>query len=449
MRRFRRLPARAGLRGREACTVWIHSPRQPPPCPFPRSPRAPSSNRPPLESTASSRVCNPDQRAAACHGLDGSDGGPLLIIAGAGTGKTNTLAHRVAYLSPNGADPRADPAADVPRRAAAEMTRRVERILAEARRPVRARRAPSAALGRHLPRRRRAAAARVRRAHRPRPGVHDPRPRGLRGPDRPRPRTSSASPTTASASRPRAPASRSTRAPSTPGAARRGAGASAFPWCAQWEAELRRLFAAYVAAKQAQNVLDYDDLLLYWAQMMAEPALAGESASASTTCWSTSTRTPTACRPRSCSALKPDGRGLTVVGDDAQAIYSFRAATVRNILDFPAQFTPPARIVTLERNYRSTQADPRRRQRGDRARPRALHQEPVDATARRTNGRSIVAVRDEADQARYVVEQVLERREAGDRAEVAGRAVPHLEPQRGCSNSNSPGATSRSSSSAD
>src|SRR5947208_7153394 len=53
--------------------------------------------------------------------------------------------------------------------------------------------------------------------------------------------------------------------------------------------------------------------------------------------------------------LKPDGRGLTVVGDDAQSIYSFRAATVRNILDFPHQFEPPAHVVTLEQNYRSTQ----------------------------------------------------------------------------------------------
>ena len=53
--------------------------------------------------------------------------------------------------------------------------------------------------------------------------------------------------------------------------------------------------------------------------------------------------------------LKPEGRGVVVVGDDAQAIYSFRAATVRNILDFPKKFTPRARVVTLEQNYRSTQ----------------------------------------------------------------------------------------------
>src|SRR5260370_32184634 len=54
-------------------------------------------------------------------------------------------------------------------------------------------------------------------------------------------------------------------------------------------------------------------------------------------------------------ALKPEGQGLMVVGDDAQSIYSFRAATVRNILDFPSQFRPVAEIVTLEQNYRSTQ----------------------------------------------------------------------------------------------
>ena len=53
--------------------------------------------------------------------------------------------------------------------------------------------------------------------------------------------------------------------------------------------------------------------------------------------------------------LKPDGSGLTVVGDDAQAIYSFRAAAVENILGFPQRFTPNAEVVPLGQNYRSTQ----------------------------------------------------------------------------------------------
>ena len=66
-------------------------------------------------------------------------------------------------------------------------------------------------------------------------------------------------------------------------------------------------------------------------------------------------RTPTACRSKILLKLKPDGRGLMVVGDDWQAIYSFRAATIRNILRFAKQFRPKARIIKLEQNYRSTQ----------------------------------------------------------------------------------------------
>ena len=89
---------------------------------------------------------------------------------------------------------------------------------------------------------------------------------------------------------------------------------------------------------------------------------------------------------------------MTVVGDDAQSIYSFRAATVRNILDFPAHFSPPARIVTLEQNYRSTQ-------------PILAASNAVIAlaaerftknlwSAREASARPLlVAVRDEADQA--------------------------------------------------
>ena len=74
---------------------------------------------------------NPEQREAVEHGVEeGRDGAPppLLIIAGAGSGKTNTLAHRVAHLIVNGADPRGLLLMTFSRRAASEMTRRVERI---------------------------------------------------------------------------------------------------------------------------------------------------------------------------------------------------------------------------------------------------------------------------------------------------------------------------------
>jgi hypothetical protein len=86
---------------------------------------------------------------------------------------------------------------------------------------------------------------------------------------------------------------------------------SVFPWCATWEAQLRRLFSAYVEAKQRQHVLDYDDLLLYWAQMMAEPASPATWRSASITFWWTNIRTPTGYRPRSCWASSPAAAALT------------------------------------------------------------------------------------------------------------------------------------------
>jgi DNA helicase-2/ATP-dependent DNA helicase PcrA len=131
--------------------------------------------------------------------------------------------------------------------------------------------------------------------------------------------------------------------------------AKAFPWCAGWATELKVLFAGYVEAKQRQNVLDYDDLLLYWAHMLAEPAFAEDIGARFDHILVDEYQDTNRLQATILRALKPDGRGLTVVGDDAQSIYSFRAATVRNILDFPGHFSPQARIVMLERNYRSTQ----------------------------------------------------------------------------------------------
>ena len=94
------------------------------------------------------------------------------------------------------------------------------------------------------------------------------------------------------------------------------------------------------------------------------------------------------CRPSILLGLKPDGAGLTVVGDDAQSIYSFRSATVRNILDFPGRFDPPAAVVTLEQNYRSTQPILEGCNRIIGRRGRALHQEPVHA--RSGGGRPVI-----------------------------------------------------------
>ena len=116
------------------------------------------------------------------------------------------------------------------------------------------------------------------------------------------------------------------------------------------------MFAAYVEAKQRQNVLDYDDLLLYWAQTMSDPALADDIGGRFDHVLVDEYQDTNRLQSSILLALKPGGHGLTVVGDDAQSIYSFRAATVRNILDFPGQFSPAATIVTLDRNYRSTKA---------------------------------------------------------------------------------------------
>src|SRR6266403_208287 len=131
--------------------------------------------------------------------------------------------------------------------------------------------------------------------------------------------------------------------------------AAAFPWCAGWEDELRALFGAYVEAKQARNVLDYDDLLLDWHHLMAQPAAAAAVRRRFDHVLVDEYQDTNALQATILYALAPDGTGLTVVGDDAQAIFSFRAATVANMREFPQHFATPAAVVALEENYRSTQ----------------------------------------------------------------------------------------------
>ncbi len=356
---------------------------------------------------------NPHQRDAVEHGtgLDGPVAGPLLVIAGAGSGKTNTLAYRVAHLVLKGADPHRVLLLTFSRRAAAEMERRAGQHLHRALGAA-TRQGPGAlqwAGTFH------SVGARLLREYAARIGLQESFTildrgdaedliaivRHELGVDATKRRFPTKATCLAIYSR-----VVNSEAPLTEVLER------TFPWCVPWEVELKRLFDAYVRAKQAQNVLDYDDLLLYWAHMMGEPSLAREIGERFDHVLVDEYQDTNRLQASILLAMKPDGKGLTVVGDDAQSIYSFRAATVRNILDFPDQFAPPARVVTLERNYRSTQSilDASNAVIGL-ARERFtknLWTERIASARPR-----LVTVRDEADQARCVAEHVLDRREQG------------------------------------
>jgi DNA helicase-2/ATP-dependent DNA helicase PcrA len=299
---------------------------------------------------------NPEQRRAAEHGVGpGIEAGPLLVIAGAGSGKTNTLAHHVAHLIINGADPRRILLMTFTRRAAAEMTRRAERICAQALGD----KAGILAEGMTWAGTFHAIGAKLLRDYAVQIGldpsftIHD--------------REDSAD--LMNLVRHELGFSKTAKRFPTKGTCLQIYSRCvntelplddilpvSFPWCAGWEAELQQLFGAYVEAKQKQNVLDYDDLLLYWAQMVSDPDLAAEIGGNFDHVLVNEYQDSNRLQASILLGMKPDGAGLAVVGDDAQSIYAFRGANVRNILDYPAQFSPAAEIITLERNYRSTQA---------------------------------------------------------------------------------------------
>ncbi len=355
---------------------------------------------------------NVEQRSAAEHGI-GRDPrtGPLLVIAGAGSGKTNTLAHRVAHLIVNGADPRRILLMTFSRRAASEMSRRVERIASRVMGTSSGAVTDALAWAGTF----HGIGARLLREHSSQIGldpnftIHD--------------REDSAD--LMNLVRHELGLSETKNRFPTKGTClsiySRVVNAQAdlddilktvFPWCATWSKELTGLFGAYVEAKQKQNVLDYDDLLLYWSGMMADPAMAAEVSARFDHVLVDEYQDTNRLQSSVLMALKPQGNGLTVVGDDAQSIYSFRAATVRNILDFPTAFSPAADIITLDRNYRSTQPIL--------SAANAVIELASERftknlwTERQSSAKpQLVTVRDESDQARYVVEQVLAAREAG------------------------------------
>ncbi|MGQ0653891.1 MAG: ATP-dependent helicase [Betaproteobacteria bacterium] len=334
---------------------------------------------------------NPRQREAACHA-----GGALLILAGAGTGKTNTLAHRVAHLLLEGADPRRLLLLTFSRRAALEMTRRARKIASASLPNVRI---PWSGTFHAI-------ANRLIRMHAARLRLdaafsvldrgdaadlldvvrHE---LGFSGSEKRFPRKDTCL------------AIYSHRVNTQ--ASLRDTLQGWFPWCAEWEDELTRLFRAYVERKLENQALDYDDLLLYWHAMMADASLAktlGEGFDHILVDEYQDTNVLQADIQR---RLRPGGQGLKVVGDDAQAIYSFRAATVENIRSFSATFD--SRVVFLEDNYRSTQ------------RILDAASELIGKTLKSTRDAGekprYVTVADDAAQAQYVVTRVLATREEG------------------------------------
>ena len=356
---------------------------------------------------------NPEQLRAATHctGASRAEAGPLLIIAGAGSGKTNTLAHRVAFLIARGADPRRMSLLTFSRRAAAEMSRRVERIVAA----VPGLRSGMAGAALTWSGTFHSIGARLLRAYaeqigiRPDFTIHDREDSAdlmnLVRHEVGYSKTASRFPTKGTCLQIY---SRAVNAQSS----LEEVLAKAFPWCSEWEVELKSLFHAYVEAKQKQNVLDYDDLLLYWAQALLEPSLADDMGGRFEHVLVDEYQDTNRLQSSILLALKPRGEGVTVVGDDAQSIYSFRAATVRNILDFPSAFSPRGDVITLDRNYRSTTpilaAANAVIELAEERFSKNLWSERASAALPQ-----LISVLDEAEQARFVVEDVLENRESG------------------------------------
>lgn len=362
-------------------------------------------------------ILNPAQRLAAEYGdpFDerGLRAGPLLVIAGAGTGKTMTLAHRVAHLVLSGISPERILLLTFTRRAAQEMTRRVESILRASTPDSRSLSLPSGGLpwsGTFH-----SVANRLLRRYAHNLGL-DP---GFSVLDRgdaadildvvrhdlklTRAKRRFPKKDTCLAIYSRCVNTQQSLSETLD---------TTYPWCSDWSDELTELFRHYVLRKQQSQALDYDDLLLYWSHLVAEKEFAGEIGSWFDHVLIDEYQDTNLVQAQILNAIKPTGDGVTVVGDDSQSIYSFRAAEVENILGFPDQYMPSAQVITLEQNYRSTQpildtancliAESERQYRKN------LYSERSDGSKPR-----YVTVEDGDAEAEYVINEILDNRELG------------------------------------
>ncbi|MEO7205314.1 MAG: ATP-dependent helicase [Steroidobacteraceae bacterium] len=362
---------------------------------------------------------NPGQRRAATFGTvvpeKGVSAGPLLILAGAGTGKTNTLAHRTAHLVLNGTDPSRIMMLTFTRRAAQEMIKRTQTIVAEVLsdrgkggdRSVVSRLTWSGTFH--------SVGSRILRLYAKHLGL-DPNFSVLDRSDAAdlmdvirselgysgRPKRFPRKDTCLAIYSYRVNTRLSLKQTLE----------EQFPWCLEWEADLTKLYREYVGRKQKNRGLDFDDLLLYWHVMMQTPALAQSLSKNFDHVLVDEYQDTSSLQGDIIHALKPDGKGITVVGDDAQAIYSFRAAAVENILGFADRYKPKAEIVVLAQNYRSTQQvlDCANALMADGARQ---HRKTLLGTRQSTQKPFYVALDDAQAQAEYICGKILHTREIG------------------------------------
>lgn len=344
------------------------------------------------------RELNPEQRSAVSH-----SGGPLLILAGAGTGKTTTLCARAAWLIAEGTDPERILLLTFTRRAAREMLARARALVAM---PT----GTGGILGGTF----HSVAHRFVRVHAgalglaPGFGVLDAGDaadlidliREEHGHAQRRDRFPKKSTLldiysrTVNAQRPLAKVL-----------------AEAFPWCEEHTEAMAGLFKAYCARKRTLGVLDLDDLLLYWRALALDEHVGPTIEDAFDHILIDEYQDVNGLQVEIVRALRSKRREVTAVGDDFQAIYGWRAASAEHILGFPNQF-PDAAVVTLERNYRSTQplldvANELAAQ-AERAFPKRLRSERTQGTRP-----ELVFCRDESAQASEVCERVLAARERG------------------------------------
>jgi DNA helicase II / ATP-dependent DNA helicase PcrA len=340
---------------------------------------------------------NPAQHAAATHG-----DGPLLIIAGAGTGKTRTLVHRVAHLIERGVKPERILLLTFTRRAAQEMLGRVERLVGAACHKVQG--GTFHATAHRLLRRYGAAAgiandftimdqedsADLMHMARVQLGYGDKTKRFPKKETLQRVY------------------SRHVNTEIPVGTIL----AEEYPQFAGFLPDFVKIFADYTTRKGTRNLVDYDDLLLFWAGMLEHsPEVAHKVASLYDHILVDEYQDTNLLQARILRGLCRNHKNVTVVGDDAQSVYSFRGASFRNILDFPQQFEGTS-VVTLEQNYRSTQPI---LDTTNLLISRAKERFTKVLFTNRTGGDKpwLVTARDEEEQTRFVVDRILELYESG------------------------------------